>query len=252
MLFNNYMIGYEALNWFLESVWRYGFAKNKLMAGFKGGTTYYRIREKYRLEQQKIMDIDEAQRRRHMSNTLQWVVMESTTSLGATSAHDIIYGFLGLVDPNLWMTTLKPDYTAPLPRLFHEWTVFLMESSNSLELMGRPGKHLPDVPSWVPDYRFQRYPDPSKLGEEHRAEGSFHFSDDKRKLIADGVFLRTCYSIDSVLELPYLASATGKELEDEAFDLKAGAPLMTLRLAIFLEAKLKALMKIYDDSQKLI
>ncbi|KAF5017067.1 hypothetical protein F66182_11059, partial [Fusarium sp. NRRL 66182] len=95
---------------------------------------------------------ENAQKRQCAVDTLN--LLNETTELEATVAHDRLYALLGLLSCNPLPSALQPDYAKPFEKLCHEFTVFILEQTQDIRVLnlGTLG-NLRTVPSWTPDLR---------------------------------------------------------------------------------------------------
>ncbi|KAI5361938.1 Putative heterokaryon incompatibility [Septoria linicola] len=69
-----------------------------------------------------------------------------------TVPHDMIYGILGLLPPQLGVS---PDYTKPLAEVYEDFTLRVLKHEKSLDVLALGGMHggrSTGLPSWVPVY----------------------------------------------------------------------------------------------------
>jgi hypothetical protein len=113
--------------------------------------------------------------------------------LGASRPHDYLYGMMGLALGALRLEDLSPslvpDYSLPFAEVFHRFTVFLIQRTRSLEILGCSKNELEGVPSWVPDFRFEG--SRATVGQPEILDEP-SFSDDLKKMSVVGVGLGSC------------------------------------------------------------
>lgn len=64
------------------------------------------------------------------------LLYQTCLRLKATLPHDYIHGILGLVEESHILKHLLPDYTAPVSKVFHQWTLYLLQYPRDLRLLG--------------------------------------------------------------------------------------------------------------------
>ncbi|KAI1463393.1 HET-domain-containing protein [Daldinia caldariorum] len=109
----------------------------------------------------------------------------------ATLPHDQIYGLLGQVYALIEKTNnpplpsqLDPDYTRPFEKVYHEFTVYILEHTRDLRLIETVYRELGGVPSWVPDLRH--------LGSDMtwnmpKVKANLKFSESRNELQVEGI-----------------------------------------------------------------
>ncbi|KAI0888953.1 HET-domain-containing protein [Annulohypoxylon maeteangense] len=120
-----------------------------------------------------------------------WELLAFVNIKQASDPLDQIYGLLGLlkhVKNEQLPRELTPNYDLPYEQVYWDYTVFLLQGVGRLELLGYMGSRLPNVPSWVPDFRRLA------LGARKGPKQTIHISADKRTLYLQGYVLGTRHS----------------------------------------------------------
>ncbi|KAF4332223.1 het-6-heterokaryon incompatibility [Fusarium beomiforme] len=81
-------------------------------------------------------------------------LLNETTELEATVAHDRLYALIGLLACDPLPKALQPDYTKPFEQLCYEFTLFVLQIAQDIRVLnlGTVGSFA-TVPSWTPDVR---------------------------------------------------------------------------------------------------
>ena len=103
-------------------------------------------------------DAKEIFRTRLFAFILKNVLSSMRTTFFATLPHDYLYGVLSIGGSLGYPKILAPDYALPFSKVFHIYTMVILEHTGSLSIIPRLSGRLEGVPSWVPDYRSQRVP----------------------------------------------------------------------------------------------
>jgi hypothetical protein len=107
----------------------------------------------------------------------------------ATLPHDYIYGLLGLLPSGCLPYPLAPDYGKPFPKVYQEYTRFIIEHTSTLSVLFRQYKALTGwLPTWVPDFRFQA----TSVLEPTATSQHIFFSEDGNRMKISGVRLGIC------------------------------------------------------------
>ncbi|KAF5692442.1 Het6 heterokaryon incompatibility [Fusarium denticulatum] len=120
-------------------------------------------------------------------------LLNETTELEATVAHDRLYALIGLLNCDPLPTALQPDYTQSFEELCYKFTIFIFQQTQDIRVLnlGTVG-NLPSVPSWTPDLRnswtarSNLTPSPGKC---------FNVSEDGRTLSMPAIILGQCVSV---------------------------------------------------------
>ncbi|CCT74256.1 related to het-6-heterokaryon incompatibility protein [Fusarium fujikuroi IMI 58289] len=120
-------------------------------------------------------------------------LLNETTELEATVAHDRLYALIGLLDCDPLPSALQPDYTQSFEELCYKFTMFVLEKTQDIRILnlGTVG-NLQTVPSWTPDprnswtARSNLTPSPGKC---------FNVSEDGRTLTMPAIALGQCVSV---------------------------------------------------------
>ncbi|KAF5602834.1 het-6-heterokaryon incompatibility [Fusarium subglutinans] len=120
-------------------------------------------------------------------------LLNETTELEATVAHDRLYALIGLLACDPLPPALQPDYTQSFEELCYKFTMFILEQTQDIRVLnlGTVG-NLPAVPSWTPDLRnswtarSNLTPSPGKC---------FNVSGDGRTLTMPAIILGQCVSV---------------------------------------------------------
>ncbi|KAF5529068.1 het-6-heterokaryon incompatibility [Fusarium mexicanum] len=120
-------------------------------------------------------------------------LLNETTELEATVAHDRLYALIGLLACDALPPALQPDYTQSFEKLCYKFTMFILEQTQDIRVLnlGTVG-NLPAVPSWTPDLRnswtarSNLKPSPGKC---------FNVSEDGRTLNMPAIILGQCVSV---------------------------------------------------------
>ncbi|KAF5250374.1 hypothetical protein FANTH_4474 [Fusarium anthophilum] len=120
-------------------------------------------------------------------------LLNETTELEATVAHDRLYALIGLLACDPLPPALQPDYTQSFEELCYKFTMFILEQTQDIRVLnlGTVG-NLPAVPSWTPDLRnswtarSNLTPSPGKC---------FNVSEDGRTLSMPAIILGQCVSV---------------------------------------------------------
>ncbi|KAG5752873.1 hypothetical protein H9Q70_004508 [Fusarium xylarioides] len=120
-------------------------------------------------------------------------LLNETTELEATVAHDRLYALIGLLACDPLPTALQPDYTQSFEELCYKFTMFILEQTHDIRVLnlGTVG-NLSSVPSWTPDLRnswtarSNLTPSPGKC---------FNVSKDGKTLSMPAIILGQCVSV---------------------------------------------------------
>lgn len=120
-------------------------------------------------------------------------LLNETSELEATVAHDRLYALIGLLACDPLPMALQPDYTQSFEELCYKFTMFILEQTQDIRVLnlGTIG-NLPAVPSWTPDLRnswtarSNLTPGPGKC---------FKVSEDGRILTMPAIILGECVSV---------------------------------------------------------
>ncbi|KAF5630081.1 het-6-heterokaryon incompatibility [Fusarium sp. NRRL 52700] len=120
-------------------------------------------------------------------------LLNETTELEATVAHDRLYALIGLLDCNPLPSALQPDYTQSFEELCYKFTMFILEQTQDIRVLnlGTVG-NLPAVPSWIPDLR-NSWTARSNLTPS--PEKCFNVSEDGRTLSMPAIIIGQCVSM---------------------------------------------------------
>ncbi|SPJ71907.1 related to het-6 - heterokaryon incompatibility protein [Fusarium torulosum] len=120
-------------------------------------------------------------------------LLNETTDLEATVAHDRLYALLGLLSCNPLPNALQPDYTKPFATLCHELVMFILAQSQDIRVLnlGTLG-NLTGVPSWTPDLRNSWM---ARVNIATCPGKSFHVSEDGQTLTMPTIVLGRCVSV---------------------------------------------------------
>ncbi|KAH8897704.1 hypothetical protein GQ53DRAFT_742634 [Thozetella sp. PMI_491] len=119
------------------------------------------------------------------------VLSHKTPEYQSTLDHDTLYGVLGIARGSTLPDILAPNYDKPYSSVCEEYAKFLMENTGYLTILSGDGERFddtyPNIPSWVPDFRFlsQPFADP-------QTKGDISFSLNGKILAVDGVSLGRC------------------------------------------------------------
>ncbi|KAF5591136.1 het-6-heterokaryon incompatibility [Fusarium pseudocircinatum] len=124
-------------------------------------------------------------------------LLNETTELEATVAHDRLYALIGLLACDPLPLALQPDYTQSFEELCYKFAMFILEQTQDIRVLnlGTVG-NLPAVPSWTPDLRnswtarSNLTPSPGKC---------FNVSDDGKTLSMPAIILGQCVSVCKLL-----------------------------------------------------
>ncbi|KAF9768910.1 hypothetical protein IL306_013733 [Fusarium sp. DS 682] len=120
-------------------------------------------------------------------------LLNETTELEATVAHDRLYALIGLLGCDPLPKALQPDYTKPFEQLCYEFTLFILEQTQDIRVLnlGTVG-NFSTVPSWTPDLRnswtarANLTPSPGKC---------FNLSPDGKTIAMPAIVLGQCVSV---------------------------------------------------------
>ncbi|KAF5641480.1 het-6-heterokaryon incompatibility [Fusarium tjaetaba] len=120
-------------------------------------------------------------------------LLNETTELEATVAHDRLYALIGLLACDPLPKALQPDYTQSFEDLCYKFTMFILEQTQDIRVLnlGTVG-NLSSVPSWTPDLRnswtarSNLTPSPGKC---------FNVSEDGKALTMPAIVLSQCVSV---------------------------------------------------------
>ncbi|KAM5372401.1 hypothetical protein BFJ68_g14616 [Fusarium oxysporum] len=120
-------------------------------------------------------------------------LLNETTELEATVAHDRLYALIGLLACDPLPKALQPDYTQSFEELCYKFTMLILEQTQDIRVLslGIVG-NLSSVPSWTPDLRnswtarSNLTPSPGKC---------FNVSEDGRTLSMPAIILGQCVSV---------------------------------------------------------
>ncbi|KAL9562013.1 hypothetical protein ACKAV7_013936 [Fusarium commune] len=120
-------------------------------------------------------------------------LLNETTELEATVAHDRLYALIGLLGCDPLPKALQPDYTQSFEELCYKFTMFILEQTQDIRVLnlGTVG-NFSSVPSWTPDLRnswtarSNLTPSPGKC---------FNVSEDGRTLTMPAIILGQCVSV---------------------------------------------------------
>ncbi|KAF5720982.1 het-6-heterokaryon incompatibility [Fusarium mundagurra] len=120
-------------------------------------------------------------------------LLNETTELQATVAHDRVYALIGLLACDPLPSALQPDYTQPFDELCYKFTMFILKQTQDIRVLnlGTVG-NFSSVPSWIPDLRnsytarSNLTPSPGKC---------FGVSEDGRTLTMPAIILGQCVSV---------------------------------------------------------
>ncbi|KAK1756698.1 heterokaryon incompatibility protein-domain-containing protein [Echria macrotheca] len=102
-----------------------------------------------------------------------------------SNPHDHVYGLLGLVNTSVLPHNLRPDYSIPLGKVFHDYAAWLIRETGSVEII-QSLTYLPDadVPTWVPD--LSCLIGRAKMGSNLGRTPGLRISDDNLRVTAVG------------------------------------------------------------------
>ncbi|KAH6723806.1 hypothetical protein BKA61DRAFT_664527 [Leptodontidium sp. MPI-SDFR-AT-0119] len=105
----------------------------------------------------------------------------------ATDPHDLVYGLPGLLGATI-PNEIYPDYSLSVSKVFHQYTMYMIKGTNTLDFLCSLKRDLPDVPSWVSDWRHTIF---NEKGSKKSFAGSLDtgISEDGEQLIVSGVCL---------------------------------------------------------------
>ncbi|KAF4943603.1 hypothetical protein FGADI_13294 [Fusarium gaditjirri] len=120
-------------------------------------------------------------------------LLNETTELEATVAHDRLYALIGLLACDPLPKALQPDYAQSFEELCYKFTMFILEQTQDIRVLnlGTVG-NFSSVPSWTPDLRnswtarSNLTPSPGKC---------FKVSDDGKTLTMPAIILGSCMSV---------------------------------------------------------
>ncbi|KAF4436095.1 het-6-heterokaryon incompatibility [Fusarium acutatum] len=120
-------------------------------------------------------------------------LLNETTELEATVAHDRLYALIGLLACDPLPSALQPDYTQSFEGLCYKFTMFILQQTQDIRVLnlGTAGNLL-SVPSWTPDLRnswtarSNLTPSPGKC---------FDVSEDGKILSMPAIILGHCVSV---------------------------------------------------------
>lgn len=115
-----------------------------------------------------------------------WELLTYSNTKQSTDPLDQIYGLLGLlghIKKEELPRELIPNYDLSFEKVYWDYAVFLLQGVGRLELLGCKGSRLPNVPSWVPDFRCLF------LGSKKGPKQALRVSSDKRILHLRGCVL---------------------------------------------------------------
>ncbi|KAM0207941.1 hypothetical protein ACHAQD_011808 [Fusarium lateritium] len=120
-------------------------------------------------------------------------LLNETTELEATVAHDRLYALLGLLSCNPLPSALQPDYTKPFANLCHELVMFILAKTQDVRVLnlGTLG-NLNGVPSWTPDLRNSWM---ARVNLTACPVKCFHVSEDAETLTMPVIVLGRCVSV---------------------------------------------------------
>ncbi|KAI5917082.1 HET-domain-containing protein [Camillea tinctor] len=111
-------------------------------------------------------------------------ILELAGDMESRDPADQIYGILGLVQACTGRelpSELTPDYSIPYETVYWNYSAFIFEHCGDLRLFSCRQQNLPNVPSWVPDFRHLR------VRISHRTNSPLvSISSDKRELELQG------------------------------------------------------------------
>ncbi|EWG55806.1 hypothetical protein FVEG_13753 [Fusarium verticillioides 7600] len=124
-------------------------------------------------------------------------LLNETTELEATVAHDRLYALIGLLACDPLPPALQPDYNQTFEELCYKFTMFILEQVQDIRVLnlGTVG-NLPAVPSWTPDLRnswtarSNLTPSPGKC---------FNVSGDGKVLTMPTIILGQCVSVSKAV-----------------------------------------------------
>ncbi|KAF5565383.1 het-6-heterokaryon incompatibility [Fusarium napiforme] len=120
-------------------------------------------------------------------------LLNETTELEATVAHDRLYALIGLLACDPLPSALQPDYTQSFEELCYKFSMFILQQTQDIRVvnLGTVG-NLSSVPSWTPDLRnswtarSNLTPSPGKC---------FNVSEDGKLLTMPTIILGHCVSV---------------------------------------------------------
>ncbi|KAG5811659.1 hypothetical protein H9Q74_004535 [Fusarium xylarioides] len=126
-------------------------------------------------------------------------LLNETTELEATVAHDRLYALIGLLACDPLPKALQPDYTQSFEELCYKFTMFILEQTQDIRVLnlGTVG-NFSSVPSWTPDLRnswtvrSNLTPSPGKC---------FNVSENGRALTMPAIILGQCVSVSKPVNL---------------------------------------------------
>ncbi|KAH7240005.1 heterokaryon incompatibility protein-domain-containing protein [Fusarium redolens] len=120
-------------------------------------------------------------------------LLNETTELEATVAHDRLYALIGLLACDPLPKALQPDYTQSFEELCYKFTMFILEQTQDIRVLnlGTVGT-FSTVPSWAPDLR-NSWTARSNL--THSPGKCFNVSEDGKILTMPAIVLGQCVSV---------------------------------------------------------
>ncbi|EGU84325.1 hypothetical protein FOXB_05156 [Fusarium oxysporum f. sp. conglutinans Fo5176] len=177
-------------------------------------------------------------------------LLNETTELDATVAHDRLYALIGLLACDPLPKALQPDYTQSFEELCYKFTMFILEQTQDIRVLslGIVG-NLSSVPSWTPDLRnswtarSNLTPSPGKC---------FNVSEDGRTLSMPAIILGQCVSVCKPVTPDHdtgIVSPSSLLQFDEAIVMVAAAIRRVTRMEVMTEWFKYHLADIYTEER---
>jgi len=129
-----------------------------------------------------------------ISKRLYSLLRRSCGVFEATDPRDVLYSLLGLIGANIIPPQLVPNYESPVSDVFHQYTIFLVTNTNSLNCLSFYKKDLAHIPSWVPDWRYVRM-DGGQSTQTQQAVSNARITGDGLLLEVEGFRLGTVVGV---------------------------------------------------------
>lgn len=161
-------------------------------------------------------------------------LLQETGSFNCTLPHDRIYAILGLLGARELPPELVPDYGLPFHRVYHNYTRFILQGTQSLDLLhsSNTGFLEEHLPSWIVDFANTSVSKSThdELNVSVGSNNGITFSADGFSLNVSGLILGLIGEV-SLPSNPGYAKITEELREMEKFDLAARA-IQTFQEAI--------------------
>ncbi|CAJ2506514.1 Uu.00g006440.m01.CDS01 [Anthostomella pinea] len=93
------------------------------------------------------------------ANQLVWILSLVAAKFDATDERDTIFATLGLLNAKSIPSQVRPDYTKTASQVLIDCATFLIEDSNFVNIIQYNSMQTTQLPSWVPDWRYNaRHP----------------------------------------------------------------------------------------------